>query len=69
MGDRASKIVCKQVVLLYRSAMKSCKQSWLCYNCHQHSGRLGLSPDDKLEQMEDRVEIDSEPGWLTLTWM
>jgi hypothetical protein len=58
-----------QGLLLYRSAVKSCKQSWFCCNRHQHSGRLGSSPGDKSEQIEERVEIDSKLGWVTPMWM
>jgi hypothetical protein len=64
-----SKCDLEQVVLLYRSAVGSCKQSWLCCNPHQHSGLVGLLPRDKPEQTEEGVEIVSKPGWLTSTWM
>jgi hypothetical protein len=64
---RVSKILSKGVLLLCWSAMKTCKQSRLCCNRSRHSGSLDLSPGDRSKQIEEGVEIDSKPGWLTPT--
>jgi hypothetical protein len=48
--------------------MKTCKQLRLCCNRPRHSGSPDLSPGDRYEQIEEGVEIDSKPGWLTPTW-
>jgi hypothetical protein len=55
---RVSKILSKVVLLLYRSVVKTCKQSWLFYNQLRHSGSLDLSHVDRSKQTKKGVEID-----------